>query len=104
MNDPKTADMRIREGRGIDGTSQAMEGDLRSQVIINYSRVLTSRQFVRLSRLEPPRRLKTEPKTVLKPIKDIGDSLSIGVPGQMPRKFCDVQGAHHRDWMEGGEC
>ena len=96
--------MRIREGREIEGTSQAMEVDLRSQVIINYSRVLTSRQFVRLSSFEPPRRLKTQPKTVLKPIKDVGDSLSIGVPGQIPSKFCDVQGAHHRDWMEEGKC
>lgn len=92
--------MKIWRGRGIEGTCHAMEGDLRSQGTINYSRVLTSRQFIRLSRLEPPRRLKTQPKPVLKPIKDIGDSLAIRVPGQNPSKFCDVQGAHHRDWME----
>ena len=95
--------MKIREGRGIEGTCHTMKGDLHSQVIISYSRVPTSRQFVRLSRLEPLRRQKTQPKTVLKPVKDIGDSLSIGVPGQIPSKFCDVQGAHHRR-KEGGGC
>lgn len=76
-----------------------MEGDLRSQIIVNYGRLLTSRRFVRL---DPPSRLKAQPKTVLKPIKDIQDSLSIGVRRQIPSKFRDVQGTHHGDWMEGG--
>ena len=95
---PKLLTWRFGSGkrRGIKGT---MDGDLRSQIIVNYGRVLTSRRFVRL---DPPSRLKAQPKTVLKPIKDIRDSLSIGVPGQIPSKFRDVQGTQYGDWMEGG--
>ena len=86
-NNPKAANMKIRERRSTERTCHPTQGHLIGQILVNHRRMLSCRWLIMFGRLELLGGGKTQVKPMAESLQQEVDLLSVGMKSQLPRKL-----------------
>ena len=99
-NNPKAANVKIREGRNTERTCHPTQRHLIGQILVNHRRMLSCRWLVFFGRLELLGGRKPQVKPMAESLQHKVDLLSVGMKSQLPRKLLCQQRGDCWNWGE----